>query len=487
MNKTFILDQKVPIEYFFEKISSIARNIGEEKNISNYIVDFAKEKNFWVHQDNLWNVIIKKPATKGYENSSPVILQAHLDMVCIKTPENPHDFEKDPIELIVDNGNIIANGTTLGADDGYGIAYILAILDNKEIEHPPLECVFTTQEESENVGVQHLNFELLNGKRIIGLDIDSEHSTYVSCFCSDKIILEKNFKLNSHNGLWCQLSIINMESDVIAGVIHPECGNAIKIIARLLNSLLQHDIQIYIKEMYGGLRENSIPLQCKTEFAFDKFEFDKVKYILENEFSNIKNEMGMQHFKADLSMEKSYSNKESIDKQCLSSTDSETIVNVLYMIPNNLFQYDIEKNEVISINNVGLLKIIDGQFELTSSARSRYTSSEQQLVEHIKLIAKNHKLNCVVSERYRTWKYNEDSELRKIAAEILLEEQKVKLHEDICLGGLELAYFSKQIPELDVFCLGADVQNCHTTSESLNLKSFHRSYGVLLKILKRLL
>lgn len=191
----YILDQTKPICRFFEEISKIPRETEHEEEISDYLLKFAKDRNLECWRDGLWNVVIKKPESKGREHLKPIILQAHTDMVCARIPESSHDFRKDPIEFVV-NGNILrARDTSLGADDGFGVAYILAILDDDTIAHPPLECVFTTQEEHKSmVGAENLDVSGLTAKRMINLDGDGETATFVSSACSDLVTVSHSIE-----------------------------------------------------------------------------------------------------------------------------------------------------------------------------------------------------------------------------------------------------------------------------------------------------
>ena len=166
--------------YYFNEISKIPRGSRNEKAISDYLVSFAKEQGLWYKQDDVYNVIIDKPASEGYENSAPIILQAHIDMVCEKNKDVEHDFEKDPLDLYVEDGWLKARGTTLGADDGYGVSYMLAILEDKSLKHPPLSCIFTSMEEIGLLGAANLKAEDLHGKKLINLDGGGEIRTTVS-------------------------------------------------------------------------------------------------------------------------------------------------------------------------------------------------------------------------------------------------------------------------------------------------------------------
>ncbi|MFR3072562.1 MAG: beta-Ala-His dipeptidase, partial [Paeniclostridium sp.] len=248
--------------YFFKQISMIPRNSGNEKNISNYLLKFAKDRNLDVVQDNSFNIIIKKDATKGYEDFPPVIIQGHMDMVCVKSNDSNHDFKIDPLELkLVDNKYLYANNTTLGGDNGIAIAYGLAILDSDDIKHPKLEFVFTTEEETTMNGAQNLDTNLLEGK--ILLNIDSEEEGVFTLGCAGGILMDSELLLEFEE---IKSPTYKIE---IGGLLGGHSGiqadrkraNANKLMARLLFEF-KKEMDINIISIDGGDKYNSIPNVC---------------------------------------------------------------------------------------------------------------------------------------------------------------------------------------------------------------------------------
>lgn len=188
MENTSVLNPQIPIEEYFEELSRIPRESGNEEAVSAYIVRFAQERGLSYTQDTLWNDVIYKDASPDKQAVEPVILQAHMDMVCAKTAACPHDFRKDPIALHLEDGILTADGTTLGA------AYMLAVLEDDTLPHPPLECVFTVQEETGTIRAEQLDKSLLKAKRMINLDGDEEGATFVACSCSDRVLLDHSYE-----------------------------------------------------------------------------------------------------------------------------------------------------------------------------------------------------------------------------------------------------------------------------------------------------
>ncbi|MBR2287867.1 MAG: M20/M25/M40 family metallo-hydrolase, partial [Clostridia bacterium] len=236
-----VLDPKKPHQRYFEAISAIPRASTKEKAVSDYVVSVAREQGLEVRQDELWNVVVKKPATPGLEHAEPVMLQAHLDMVCVKSPESTHNFDTDPLELYVENGHIRARGTTLGADDGYGVAYLLALMEDDDFPHPPLELVFTSQEENGCWGARGLDMSDIRARRMIGLDVmesDRENVCCVSCFCSDKMTLAREVHSVPAEGTALRLTVDGIQPIREGAQVHPELYNAIKLTARVLSDIL---------------------------------------------------------------------------------------------------------------------------------------------------------------------------------------------------------------------------------------------------------
>lgn len=263
--------------YFFKQISMIPRNSGNEKEISNYLFKFAKDRNLEVIQDRYLNIIIKKDATAGYEDLPAVIIQGHMDMVCVKSDDSNHDFTKDPLELkLIDNKYIYANNTTLGGDNGIAIAYGLAILDADDIKHPKLEIVFTTEEETTMHGAQNLNTDLLEGK--ILLNIDSEEEGIFTLGCAGGILMDSELLLDFEE-------IKNPTYKIeITGLLGGHSGiqadrkraNANKLMARLLFEL-KKEMDINIVSIYGGDKYNSIPNSCYSKISISECDENIVK------------------------------------------------------------------------------------------------------------------------------------------------------------------------------------------------------------------
>lgn len=477
MSNQNVLNHDIPIEKYFEEISRIPRGIRAEKAISDYVVSFAETRGLSVYRDEYWNVIVRKPAGPGGESKVPVALQAHMDMVWAKLAESTHDFEKEPIELILADGVLTAKDTTLGADDGFGVSYMLAILDDDSLSHPPLECIFTVQEESNNEGAQYLDKSKISADRMIGLDGDRERSTFVSCFCSDRLVLTKDFAMTAPEGKAYTVTIDELSMGVYQGVCHQECGNAIKMMARVLRQAALSGMTLQIASIEGGKAENQNPFFCKA-VIYTSAEEHAFYETLQSEFALMMEEFEDERYHGRLTTAPCMD----APAEALSAADSEVALDAVYLLPSNLF-HAAEDGMSASVNNIGRISIEDGHGEILLSARSKHFSMERQLLEHCRMIGKLYGFSVQQASRYSPWPYNKDSALRKLANQITIEEHGFVMEEEVCPGGLELGWFFEGKPQLDVIQLGPDLENLHTPEEKMDMASFHRVYDLVVKML----
>ncbi len=475
--KRYVLDRGHALEYYFEEISRIPRESGNEKAVSDYVVAFAQKRGLAVYQDALWNVIIKKPASAEGVGKAPVILAAHLDMVCVKVPESNHDFTKDPIQLYVEQNVLRARGTTLGADDGFGVAIMLAVLDDDSLSHPPLECVFTVQEETGMIGAKYLDKSRLSGKRIISLDGDEEKTTSVSCACSDLVTLTKRYSCQPVTEARIQIRVDDLYTGTYQGVTHPQCGNAIKMVARLLDALRQKGLSYQVVSWQGGTAENSNPFASQAVLAVKNPH--TIPAVLEKEFRLMMMELDDARYAGNLSL----SMEAAVEVSALTPQDSDALTRLVHLMPNNLLQATIQGAEVGSINNIGTILVEDGQVEIKMACRSILDSSELQLVNHCTLLAELFGFASTVENRYASWPYNPDSKLRALANQITSRDYGYTLEEGICPGGQEVAIFLEGQEDFDALLLGAGLENLHRPDECMDLSAFHRVYRLVCLLL----
>ena len=316
-----VLDENVAIFKYFEEISKIPHGSFHEEKIADYVENFAKEHNFKYVRDDMNNVIIYKNATPGYKEHDTVMLQAHMDMVCEKNKDVDFDFETDALNLYVEDGWLKAKGTTLGADDGFGVSYMLAILSDDTLKHPNLECVFTVQEEVGLLGSINLKKEYFNAKKMIGLDGGGEISTCTTTSGGRYAYVDKTCAFEEVNKPTYKLTVKGLDGGHSGACIDQEKGNSIKILFRVLQTL--KDIQIV--SVNGGLKENAIPREAEATFVSD------IKPNIEQITADLKTEFEFSDSKLDIQLEET-------DKATKAFTlkDTNELITLYYLLPNGL-------------------------------------------------------------------------------------------------------------------------------------------------------
>lgn len=462
----------------FEEISQIPRGSGNEKEISDFLVNFGKKLGFETLQDDHLNVIIRKPATKGYENCPGVILQGHMDMVCEKNKDTQHDFTKDPIKLRIDDDMIYATGTTLGADNGIAVAMGMAVLSSSDIEHPQIELLITSDEEAGMTGAMNVNGNLLKGKYIINLDSEEEGFILVSCaggttaFCklpteytnidSNKQALSVDIKglLGGHSGM-----------DIIK-----QRANSNKILGRLLNLL---DINYDLAMVSGGSKNNAIPREAECIIVVDKSDVDNTKKRI-SEITNIfKHEFRTSD--PDLVVKCSAT---TVDK--VFTTDcKDKVIKMLNLMPNGIQSMSMDIQGLVeSSTNLGVLSTTDSEIIFESAVRSSVKTLKEDIVNRMKLLC------CALDSKFETksdypaWEYVKDSKLEKICVETYEKLTGEKPTIMAIHAGLECGLLLDKIPNAEAISLGPNMYDVHTPNEHLSISSTQRTWEYLVYILK---
>ncbi len=464
--------------FWFYKLNQIPRCSGDEKRVSDFLVNFAKERNLEVYQDEMYNVIIKKPASEGYENSDSVIIQGHMDMVCIKGEGSRHDFTKDPIEMIVQDDIMRANNTTLGGDDGIAIAYGLAILDSDDLKHPLIELLITTSEETGMDGAHALTNEHLSGKILLNIDSEEEGVFLVSCAGgANKITTFKPEKeKKSGNGL--EIKISGLKGGHSGMEIIKQRANAIKLLGRILEQC-NDNVKIRLSKISGGTKHNAIPSDAMAVISAE--DIDNAKKIIENLTKDFKEEYrvedsGLNIVVNEVKVEEIYTEKLSND-----------LIDYIMMVPDGV-QYmskDIEGLVQTSLNNA-ILEEKDNFIQITTSVRSASLSSLREILNILSVIAKRTNANTEERNAYPAWQFDNDSKIREKAV-IVYEELFGKKPEVSAIhAGLECGLLKEILPNTDMISFGPNLYDVHTEKEHLSISSVQRVWKFLVKLLEEL-
>ena len=475
MNNLGNLEPKEVFKWFYE-INQHPRSSGNEKEISDFLVDFAKERNLEVYQDEILNVIIKKPGTPGYENSETVIIQGHMDMVCVKTDDSCHNFDIDPIEMIVDGDILRANKTTLGGDDGIAVAYGLAILDADDIPHPPIELLVTTNEETGMDGAMALTSEHLSGTRLLNLDTEEEGCFLVSCSGGSNIDSIFEVERESTNSKAYELVISGLKGGHSGAEIHMQRGNSIKLAARILHSIKK---DIVLASIDGGIKHNAVPSFTKAVFTCDNYA--ELKDSVEKLIDDIKEEYRVEEPDLNISVQDS-NTTETYTKDL-----SNRLINFLMVLPDGV-QYmskDIDGLVQTSLNNA-IISEIDGKLVLVTSVRSASTSSLREILNRIASLCEAFGANSKEYASYPAWQYEAESKLRDISVETY-EELFGKAPEISSIhAGLECGLLKGILPNTEMISFGPDIKDAHTPLEHMSISSVERMWKFTKKLLENL-
>ena len=464
---------------YFEKICAIPHGSGNMKAISDFCVQFAEENGLQVVCDDAKNVVIYKPGTKGYENAEPVILQGHLDMVCQKKENSSIDFTKDGIETYTDGDFLKAKGTTLGADDGIAISMILAILASKNLPHPPIEAVFTTDEEVGMIGAQKLDASVLKSKKMINLDAEEADILTVSCAGGSDFRLMLPIDKTVVHGTKISFEIQNLKGGHSGVDIDKGRVNANILAGRILRHA-QKMAAFHIMNINGGTKGNAIPFCFKAELATEDGE--SLTRIIEDYFSVVKKEIGDREERCSIRL----TMEETGDFEVLNPAVQDKLLYMLLTTPNGVVDMSAEINGLVETSlNLGILMTETDRIVLQYALRSNKESALAFLEDKLSAFASHHGCRFEISGRYAPWEFKKDSPLQKLYTEAFCEKFGRKPQISAIHAGVECAVFAQKIEDLDCIAIGPDMFDVHTVHERLSISSAMEIFDLLCTVLER--
>ena len=475
---------KEPIFRYFEQISKIPRESGNEKAISDYLVSFAKEKKLEVLQDEAMNVIIKKPGTKGYENAPTVIIQGHMDMVCDKNKSTDHDFGKDPIKLKVDGDMIYADNTTLGGDDGIAIAYALELLASDDIYHPPIEVLMTANEEVGMDGAIAVDPKNLTGNILINIDSEEEGRILVSCAggITTKQTLPIVWDTLKGDGRHYDISIRGLKGGHSGSEINLGRGNSNILMGRVLKRLID-EVDISIASINGGQKVNAIPREADAQVFVKKAEKEKFLKLIDELNAILKLELRASDPDVMICAKES---DEKLNKVFSKETARKAIYSLL-LIPNGIQTMSMEIEGLVeSSSNIGIVTTLDESIIFESAVRSSVKSLKKLILDKSKAAANLLGAGFGGVADYPEWQYEPDSKIRELFEkgykEFYGEEPEiVAIH-----AGLECGLFKEKMPHLDMVSFGPNIYDAHTPNEHMSISSVKRTWEYFLSVLKKI-
>ena len=467
--------------FYFEEICGIPHGSRNTKQISDYLVQFAKSHGLRCVQDEVNNVVIYKDGTPGYEKHPVVILQGHMDMVAEKTKESPVDFTKDPLELRTDGEFIWAEGTTLGGDDGIAVAYALAILEAEDIPHPPLECVFTVDEEIGMEGAAALDPDLLKGRVFINCDSEDEGTLTVSCAGGARSDLTLPVTIDKAEGKGIHIYVDGLMGGHSGAEINKGRANSNKLMAELLARLLK---QMPYRLVYvrGGQKDNAIPRYTMAKIIVSEHLLDEALSNVDRIAAELMKTLPKEETKAKISRETCVCRG-----KAMNILSTRKTVGLLKDLPNGIqaMSRDIEGLVQTSLN-LGILKTEDGKVSVSFSVRSSVNEEKIALTEQLRAVAKKYGASYEQHGDYPAWEYRKNSPLRDLMVRVFEELYGRKPVVEAIHAGLECGLFSGKLPGLDCVSFGPDMQDIHTTRERLSIASAARTWKYLLAVLEKL-
>ena len=472
-------DLSKPYCRYFKELTEIPHGSYNEKGVADWLEAFAKERGLTYVRDKMNNVVIYKNATAGYENAAPLLLQAHVDMVCEKNKSSNHDFEKDPLQLYVDGEWLSAKDTTLGADDGTGVAYMMAILAADDLEHPALECAFTVMEEVGLFGALGLDTSLFKARRMVSLDGGGEVSTAISSAGGTEAIQTIDISFEDNSDDTYRLFVTGLSGGHSGGEIHKEKGNSIKLAFRIIKEMQLKGLDVRLVSFDGGLKSNAIPRECEIIFT-SKSSNDDILAAASKTIRDISIELEFSDPGFACTVTKDYTSPKHFDME-----SSNKVIDYIFLLPDG-FKHRSMAIEGLTLTslNLGILRLNDKTVEITSSIRSAIESGIDHLLDEITVLSSLFGFKLVSEARYPGWNYKANSDMRQKLNKVLMERNGKPLVEMAAHGGCECGVFAAISDEMDILTYGPIATDVHTPGERLNLPSFDRGYQILTDLIK---
>ena len=474
------LEPTIVWNHFYE-ITQIPRPSKKEDKVRAYLDEFGKKHNLTTVTDKAGNVLITKPATPGYENEKTIILQAHMDMVCEKNSDVEHNFDTDPIQVIVDNGWIKAKGTTLGADNGIGMALMLAVLSSDNLKHPALECLFTTDEETGLTGAFALDNNLLKGDILINLDSEDDGEIFVGCAggIDTTATLKVKTKDTPRHFFAFSVTIKGLMGGHSGDDIDKRRGNANKMLNRILWNM-HKDLDLHLVKIDGGNLRNAIPREASAVACVPFVHKEKVRVI----FNEVAAELEDENAAIETNMRIELHSEE-IPDRVMTRRSTSKILNALYACPHGIKAMSPDMAGLVETStNLASVKMPDDKkLVITTSQRSSVESAKYDIAHQVESVLKLAGCSVTHGDGYPGWKPNLNSQILRVAEKsyekLFAVQPKVKaIH-----AGLECGLFLKKYPHLDMISIGPTMRGVHSPDERLEIETVGRVWSWLTDIL----
>ncbi|MHA6698189.1 aminoacyl-histidine dipeptidase [Chryseobacterium sp. A301] len=463
----------------FEKLNSIPRPSKKEEKVIAFIQEFGTSLGLDTKVDSVGNVIIRKPATPGMESRKTIVMQSHLDMVCQKNNDVNFDFDTMGIQMEIDQDWVKAKGTTLGADNGLGVAAIMSILESTEIPHPALEALFTIDEETGMTGAMGLQPGELTGEILLNLDTEEDDEIDIGCAGGVDVSARANYSLQAASGMGVKIEIKGLNGGHSGMDIHKGLGNANVLLARFLHLGLK-DQNLELVSIDGGGLRNAIPREASAVVSVrHAVEFIEACTVLKaeilDEFASVEKDLVIQ-------VENFSSEKKSISAQ-----DSKKIVLALSSAHNGVYRMSPDVEDLVeSSNNIARVELKDGDLKILCLSRSSVESSKTSVANQLEAVFTLAGMEVELSGAYPGWKPKPGSEIVKIMEKIYEEKFKSKPQVVACHAGLECGIIGANYPEMEMVSFGPTIRGAHSPDEKASISSTQKFWDFLKEILKNI-
>lgn len=463
---------------FFEEICAIPHGSGNTKQISRYLAEFAKKRSLKYRQDELGNVIIWKKASQGYEDREPIMLQGHMDMVAVKKPQSTINMEKEGLRLAVEGDTLFARETSLGGDDGIALAYELALLDTDTLPHPPLECVFTVDEEIGLLGAQAIDLSDCLSQRLINLDSEEEGIFLAGCAGGMRVDCHLPWQREEVQGICCTVRIGGLLGGHSGAEIHRGRANSNVLAGRFL-LYAKEKVTLRLVDIEGGLADNAIPRETAMKLLVaDPFGLVQAA----EEFDRM---LKLEYAAKDPGIFCCLEQHEPGSYFAVTREDTLKVATLIGCLPNGVQSYSGEIEGLVETSlNMGLLNSSKEGLSLGFSLRSSFESAKNGLKQQLFALTESLGGSSQATGDYPGWVYRKDSPLREKMAEVYEKMYGRQPEIQAIHAGLECGFFQEKIPQLDCVSIGPDMKDIHTTEETMSISSVYRTWEFLCQVLR---
>lgn len=461
----------------FSKLNAVPRPSKKEEKLIAFIKEFGENLGLETTVDEVGNVIIKKPATPGMENRKSIVMQSHLDMVCQKNNDVNFDFETQGIQMEVDGDWVKAKGTTLGADNGLGVATIMSVLESSDIPHPDLEALFTIDEETGMTGALGLKPGQLTGQILLNLDTEEDDEIDIGCAGGIDVTVSQNYATEASNGQIVRIEVKGLQGGHSGMDIHKGFGNANIIMGRILYKALENQ-NVQLISIDGGSLRNAIPRESVALISVRN-----ASEFIENVTNGIKKEILEEFASVEAHLQINIENSTSSEK-ALSVEDSKKIILVLKSLHNGVYRMSPDVQDLVeSSNNVARVELKEGGLKILNLSRSSVDSSKDSVAEQLKSVSELAGMNVEFSGSYPGWKPKPGSEIVQVLEKIYTEKFAEKPHVVACHAGLECGIIGANYPEMEMVSYGPTIRGAHSPDEKANISSTQKFWSFTKDIL----